>query len=129
EVTRRRREWDGSQPEVLYIPSNKAGQWRRTPPLYRPPLTPQWRHVTPFCLSAIAPFLGPPPPALGSREYADALNEVKAIGRRDSTFRTAEQSQIATFWSDFSYTAMPPGHWHEIAATIARDRNHSLAEK
>lgn len=28
----------------------------------------------------------------------------------------------AAFWSDFSYTCMPPEHWNEIAATVARDR-------
>lgn len=58
----------------------------------------------------------------------EALNQVKAIGSKTSTMRTPEQSEIAVFWSDFSYTAMPPGHWHEIAATIARDRNNTLAE-
>jgi hypothetical protein len=61
-------------------------------------------------------------------DYAAAYNEVKALGSKTSTIRTAEQSQIAVFWSDFSYTATPPGHWHEIAATIARDRGLALAE-
>jgi len=49
------------------------------------------------------------------------------MGGKTSVARTPEQSQIATFWSDFSYTAMPPGHWHEIAATIARTQSNSLA--
>lgn len=70
----------------------------------------------------------PPPPALDSVEYAEALNEVKAIGSVNSTVRTDEQSLIARYWSDFSYTSMPPGHWHLIAETIARDRDNTLAE-
>ena len=119
---------DGSSTDVPYIPSDAPGQWRRTPPFFRPPLTPQWRYVTPFCLSEIEPFLPPPPPALESAEYAEALNQVKAIGSATSTVRTPEQTQIARFWSDFSYTSMPPGHWHLIAETIARDRNNTLGE-
>lgn len=119
---------DGASTEVPYIPSDLPGQWRRTPPFFRPPLTPHWRYVQTFCLPELEPFLPPPPPPLASARYAEDLNEVKAIGGKGSRIRTAEQSQIATFWSDFSYTAMPPGHWHEIAATIARDRHTSLAE-
>jgi len=119
---------DGTTTDVPYIPSDAPGAWRRTPPNFRPPLTPQWRFVTPFCLPELEPFLPPPPPALNSLEYAEALNEVKAIGSLESNVRTAEQGLIASFWSDFSYTSMPPGHFHEIAATIARDRNNSLAD-
>lgn len=119
---------DGANTTVPYIPSDAPGQWRRTPPFFRPPLTPHWRYVRPFALSELEPFVVPPPPALDSPEYAASLNEVKAIGRRDSTLRTPEQSLIASYWSDFSYTSMPPGHWHEIAATIARDQGNTLAE-
>jgi hypothetical protein len=119
---------DGSSTDVPYIVSDAPGQWRRTPPFLRPPLTPGWRYVTPFCLPSLEPFLPGPPPALDSPEYADALNYVKAIGSVNSTTRTDEQTLIAKFWSDFSYTSMPPGHWHLIAETISRDRHNSLAD-
>ncbi len=119
---------NGSSTDVPYIPSDAPGAWRRTPPNFRPPLTPQWRYVTPFCLPELEPFLPPPPPALNSQEYAEALNQVKAIGSLESDIRTEEQGLIARFWSDFNFTAMPPGHFHEIAANIARDRNNSLAD-
>lgn len=119
---------DGSATQVPYIPSDLPGQWRRTPPFYRPPLDPQWRYVTPFALPDIEPFVPPGPPALTSERYAEDLNQVKTLGEKTSTVRTAEQTQIAVFWSDFSYTAMPPGHWHEIAIEIARSRHNTLAE-
>lgn len=119
---------DGSSTEVPYIPSDAPGQWRRTPPFFRPPLTPQWRYVRLFALEDIEGFAPPPPPDLASPEYADALNEVKAMGGKTSSVRTAEQSQIAVFWSDFSFTSMPPGHWHLIAETIARSKNNTLEE-
>jgi hypothetical protein len=119
---------DGANTEVPYIPSSLPGQWQRTPPFFRPPLTPHWRYVDTFCLPDLEPFLPAPPPPLDSAEYAAALNEVRALGRAGSTNRTAEQSQIAVFWSDFSYTAMPSGHWSEIAATIARNRTNTLEQ-
>lgn len=119
---------DGSSTQVPYLPSNEPGQWRRTPPFYRPPLDPHWRYVKLFAIPEIEPFLPPPPPALTSEEYARDFNQVKVLGERHSLVRTAEQSLIAVFWSDFSYTAMPPGHWHEIAATITAQAGLSLPE-
>lgn len=119
---------DGASTEVPYIPSDAPGQWQRTPPFFRPPLAPHWRDVAPFCLPEIEPFVPAPPPALGSAEYASALNEVKAVGAKSDSLRTPEESQIAVFWSDFSYTLTPPGHWLEIAAGIARTRGNTLPE-
>lgn len=119
---------DGSSTEVPYIPSAAPGQWRRTPPFARPPVTPHWRYVTPFALKDSAAFAPPPPPSLGSPEYAAALDEVKTLGGKSSTARTAEQTEIAVFWSDFSFTSMPPGHWHLIAENIARSRHNTLEE-
>jgi hypothetical protein len=119
---------DGASTDVPYLVYKEPGQWQRTPPALRPPLAPHWRYVTPFCLPDLESFLPPPPPALESPEYAEALNQVKAIGGVNSTVRTTEQSLIARYWSDFSYTSMPPGHWHLIADAIARDRHNTLAE-
>lgn len=119
---------DGSSTDIPYIPSESPGQWRRTAPFFRPPLAPQWRYVTPFCLPDVEMIALIPPPALDSAEYAKALAEVQALGGSASTLRTAEQSEIARFWSDFSYTATPPGHWLEIAADIARDAHTPLPE-
>ena len=116
---------DGSATDVPYIPSSAPGQWRRTPPFFRPPLTPGWQFVAPFAIPDAADFLPPPPPALDSAPYARDLGEVRDLGSRTSTLRTPEQTLIARYWSDFSYTAMPPGHWHEIASTILG--NHGIA--
>jgi hypothetical protein len=119
---------DGAATDVPYIPSAEPGQWRRTPPFFRPPMTPGWRYVRPFAIAEVEPFVSPPPPALGSAEYARDWEEVFHLGARNSTVRTEEQGLIARFWSDFSYTAMPPGHWHEIAGTIATDAANDLVE-
>ncbi len=122
------RSYDGSATDVPYIPSNLPGEWQRTPPFFRPPFSPQWGYVDPFCLPALDAFLPGPPPALDSAVYALALNEVKSLGALASSTRTAEQSEIALFWSDFSNTATPAGHWQEIAASIAHVRGNSLLD-
>jgi hypothetical protein len=57
---------DGSATSVPYIPSDSPGQWRRTPPFFRPPIDPQWRYVEPFCLPVLEPFVPPGPPPLDS---------------------------------------------------------------
>ncbi|NWG72683.1 MAG: vanadium-dependent haloperoxidase, partial [Parvularculaceae bacterium] len=119
---------DGSSTSVPYIPSSLPGQWQRTPPFSRPPLTPQWRYVDPFCIPDLTPFLPKPPPPLDSEEYARDFEQVRALGGKNSPLRTAEQSLIAVYWSDFSYTAMPPGHWHEIAANICQSHGLSIPD-
>ena len=73
-------------------------------------------------------FRPPGPPALNSARYAVDLNQVQQLGATNSTVRTPEQTQIARFWSDFSYTATPPGHWNGIASVIAESRGLSLLE-
>jgi membrane-associated phospholipid phosphatase len=118
---------DGSATQVPYLPSDDPGEWRRTPPYFRPPLDPHWRYVEPFALREVEPFVAPPPPDMRSPAYARAFEEVRVLGALESALRTEEQSLIAVFWSDFSYTAMPPGHWYEIAAGILLDRAESVA--
>lgn len=119
---------DGASLNLPYIPDDAPGQWRRTPPFFRPPLDPQWGLLETFCLPDFEAFMPPPPPELDTPAYAEDLNLVKALGGKASTARTSEQSEIAVFWSDFSYTATPPGHWQEIAAAIAIARGNSLIE-
>jgi hypothetical protein len=69
---------------------------------------------------------GPPKPQTGN--YANSFERVKALGARNSTVRTPEQTQIAQFWSDGPGTATPPGHWNLIAQDVSRRQGLSLAE-
>ncbi len=118
---------DGSAMHVSYVPRTEPGQWRRTPPFFRLPELPQWAgKVRPFVLEKADQFRPSGPPALTSTEWKTALAEVRELGGKDSKTRTAEQSEIAKFWSDFSYTETPPGHWNSIARTLAEKL--SLAE-
>jgi hypothetical protein len=60
--------------------------------------------LTPFAMSAPSQFRPGPPyaatlaDALASAQYAEDLNEVKAIGRVNSATRTSDQTELARLW-------------------------------
>lgn len=60
-----------------------------------------WAKAEPFMLTSQDQFLSPPPPPIESDEYTQAFNEVKEVGRFDSSTRTADQSHLAMWWKDF----------------------------
>jgi membrane-associated phospholipid phosphatase len=64
---------------------------------------------------------------LTSRQYALAFDEVERLGGANSTERTADQTEVARFWADGVGTATPPGHWNQIAASVASSRRLGLA--
>ena len=106
---------DGAPDTSTYADGTVPGQWRRTGS--GEPATPSWGLVTPFAMTSNTQFR-PGPPAghssyaslLASQAYADQLNEVKGLGRYDSTTRTADQTQAAWFWAnDLDGTYKPPG--------------------
>jgi membrane-associated phospholipid phosphatase len=119
---------DGSGATVSYTPGTNPGDWQPTPPAFAPALLPQWPDVTPFAMTAGNQFRPAGPPALTSQAYADAVNEVEAIGSATSTTRTADQTQIANFWADGGGTMTPPGHWNQIAQDVSLQRGLSLAQ-
>ena len=43
--------------------------------------------------------------------------------------RTSEQTFLAKFWKDFSYTQTPPGHWNDIADFAARAKEMDLRDE
>lgn len=119
---------DGSDAVVNYTPGNQPGDWIPTPPGNAPALLPQWPDVKPFAMRSGSQFSPDDIPALTSRQYADALNEVKAIGSATSTTRTADQTNIAKFWANGAGTATPPGHLNIMAQVAARAEDNTLSE-
>ena len=75
---------DGSfpaNPEV-FLGGTGPGEWRPTLPAFAPMLAPWLGDVVPFTLKDPEQLrASPPPPHLGSGEYAHDYNEVKALGR------------------------------------------------
>jgi hypothetical protein len=60
---------------------------------------------------------------LTSDQYAADVNEVKEIGSKSSATRTADQTQIAVFW-----TGNAPAYWNRAATAISDQRHLTLSE-
>lgn len=102
-----------------YVSTGQPGNYDFTPPFDQAPfgpvaLFPGWGSVTAFGVEVLNHQLSGPL-ALTSREYARDFKLLKAIGRQDSSVRTAEQTDVALFWFEFS-----PMGWNRIANTILR---------
>jgi hypothetical protein len=94
-----------------FIGGTEIGQWRPTesflggpppgpPPSFSPMHAPWLGSFEPFGLTGPARFRAPPPPELTSARYTADYNEVKAKGALTGSTRTAEQTDIAYFWTD-----------------------------
>lgn len=110
------------------LESTTPGGWRRTAPDYLPPLLPKWPNMKPFALQRSDQFLSVPPPALDSTQYAAAVDEVMRLGEINSSQRSPEQTEIATFWADGAGTATPPGHWNRIASDAILNSDMDLVD-
>jgi membrane-associated phospholipid phosphatase len=95
-----------------------TGEWRPTPPAFRPPMGSQWATMQPFAMTAPDQFRPAGPPAPGSAAFRQARAEIVALGEARSTVRTPQQTEIARYWSDAIGTYAPAGHWNAIAANI-----------
>ena len=72
-----------------------------TPGVYVPTVIPLFSiaaAVTPWVMTSGSQFRPAPPPALTSETWTADLNEIRELGRIDSTKRTAEQTTIGRFW-------------------------------
>src|SRR5262245_43284264 len=94
---------DGSFPSnfTAFFGGNKPGEWRPTLPNPNAPMLAPWlASVVPFTLKDSTQLrASPPPPQLTSGEYAHDYNEVKTLGRINSTERTPEQTALANFYN------------------------------
>jgi hypothetical protein len=99
------------------------GVWRLTPSAYLAPQTPWVARVKPFIVGSASKFLPPPPPTLGSTTWVAAFNEIKAYGGATSTVRTADETNIAKFWS-----ANVLRQYNGVVRAIADTRGLSLAD-
>jgi len=111
-------------PSELFNGRNEIGQWRPTPPAFATMAAPWLGEVPPFALKASDQLAGsPPPPHLGSGEYARDYDEVKALGRLNSTARTQDQTDLALFYSD-NFTAL----WERTLRLLAAAQGTDLGD-
>jgi hypothetical protein len=101
---------DGAAVAETYRPQTAAG-------VYVPTATPaatQWPQRKPWLMTGPSQFRPGPPPALTSALWARDFNEVKALGGKSNSRRTAEQTQIASFWE-----ATLPSVYNGLVLSIA----------
>ena len=121
---------DGSSPAQFKIPGPPVpGEWQATPscPIMNGVavgIAFQWQYITPFGIRRASDFLLDPPPALASRAYAKAYNEVMTVGGTDSTARPQDRANVALFYA----AASPTQAFNQAAQQVAQERWHSLSE-
>ena len=85
---------DGADAPITYRPFTVAGKY--VPTVL--PASSTWNALRPFALKTGDQFRPPAPYALTSAQWARDYNEVKTIGAKTGSVRTAEQTDIARFW-------------------------------
>jgi hypothetical protein len=81
---------------------------------------PQWPARKPWIMSTASQFRPGPPPSLDSAAWQRDYAEVKSLGSRTSTVRTAEQTEIGQFW-DYSLPPVYYGVVRSVALMPGRD--------
>jgi hypothetical protein len=131
-----------------YTPaSNAPGVYQ--PPATRPAMTPTWGSVTPMgmtspALAALQATIPAPYTATAAGLTSSAYNlqvlQTECEGSRTALpanvaatcgaagFKpeSAAEAQAALFWNDPGGTLQPPGHWVQIADTVATEQGLSL---
>jgi hypothetical protein len=101
---------DGASTPESYRPHTEPGQY--VPTVI--PATPQWPQRKPWVLASADQFRPGPPPALQSERWARDYREVKALGAKHSTTRSAEQTDVARFWA-----ATGPAIYFPVVRSVA----------
>jgi hypothetical protein len=85
---------DGSEVQESYRPATRPGVYVPTAPV----ISSTVGGFTPWVMTSGAQFRPTPPPSLDSATWTRDLNEVRELGARSSSKRTAEQTTIGRFW-------------------------------
>lgn len=106
---------DGAAP---FRPRVEAGVWQPTAAA----VASHWPQRTPWFIGRADRFRPGPPPALDSARFAADLEEIKAAGARDSTVRTADQTEAARFWE-----ATTPSLYFDVVRSLAAQASRDVA--
>jgi hypothetical protein len=108
---------DGSDRPDEYRPATAPGTY--VPTVL--PAASQWGLVRPFALAEGAQFRPGAPYALTSEDWARDYNEVRRLGAKRNSGRSADQSQIASFWE-----MVGPATYSPLAQQVAGSRHLDL---
>ncbi len=110
---------DGSDAPNTYKPATTPGAYIPT----ALPIGSHWGNVTPWVMKRGSQFRPAPPPVLNGPVWARDYNEIKDLGAKKSTMRTAEQTDIAHFW-----ILAGPASWEPIVRHMALTPGRSLIQ-
>ena len=97
-----------------------------TPGVYVPtllPAVPHWGKRKPWVMTSGDQFRPGPPPSLSSDTWKRDYSEIKALGAKNSTQRTPEQTAIARFWE----ATAPTVYW-PVARSVATAPGRNVTE-
>jgi len=114
---------DGSTQKLEVALKEGPGFYQLTPPHGMQPILPQWGAVRPFVIRLDDSYKtkGPPPP--DSATFKADFDEVKLLGGRHSSARSADQTAAAIFWT--VQTSVP---WFAAARTAATERKATVLD-
>jgi hypothetical protein len=114
-----RMQGDGFDAQDSYRPVTQAGVYVPT----TIPASPQWPQRKAWLLESASQFRPGPPPALDSALWARDYNEIKTLGAKTGSTRSAEQTQIAKFWE-----ATLPSIYHGLVRSVADRPGRDLTQ-
>ena len=85
---------DGADAPDSYRPKTKAGVYVATPPM----VSATWPSLQAFAMTRQSQFRPGPPIVLTGEQWAADYNEIKDLGAKASTKRSARQTEDARFW-------------------------------
>jgi len=110
---------DGMVAPDVYRPHTAAGAY--VPTLL--PAVPHWGKRRPWVMTSGNQFRPGAPPSFTSDTWTRDYNEIKALGAKNSTQRTPEQTVIARFWE-----ATAPAVYWPVARSVAAAPRRDVTE-
>ena len=107
------RRTDGADAANTYRPFTVAGKY--VPTVF--PVMSNWGAVRPFALKSANQFRPAAPYALASTQWTKDYAEVKKMGAKTGSARTAEQTEIARFWE-----LVGPATYNPVARQLSAAR-------
>jgi hypothetical protein len=114
-------------PPVPFALPQLPGMWQPAVPGGQPALT-QLPTAVPFTMTSITQFLVPRHPEMTSERYARDFEEVRLIGARASTTRTATQTQTAQLFASVITGTNNFNIWNNVARDVVLAKKLSLTE-
>jgi hypothetical protein len=111
---------DGSGAPNTYTSQTAAGVYIPT----ALPVSMEWPGVQPWLIGTGARFRPGPPPALNTPQWARDFREIRDLGSRQSTTRTATQTETARFW-----TITGPASWNPVVRSLASSKTMSTVQR